>query len=114
MSEAQTNSPEVREGKEYEAQLLVYLNELVTEMYVVAHENGPSGVSDGSIDLIGDYCEALARRDPEMGSLLETKLEQRAPLREEVAPAEAESHYGLASRIRGALQPPTPAPPSAE
>jgi len=109
MNEAQTSTPERREGKAYEAELLVGLLGAVVELYEAAVEGGVE-VSDVSEDYVTWYCVAVTKRDPEMGKLLADMFEARSYQCQESFPVEAEEHCELATQLRRTMNPPTPLP----
>jgi hypothetical protein len=99
MTERLHNPEQPREGREYEVQQLVDLNELIQEMYDVGRGNRPGRVSDVAMDVLTDLAHAMTRRDPELGRLLVDKLIERAVERQGVAPSETYRHDELAQSI---------------
>lgn len=78
MSES-LSSPERQEsGSEYEADLLVTLNEAIEEVRWWGRENTGHHPPDLAPDALAWYCGAIAKRDPAFGRLLVRKLVERS------------------------------------
>lgn len=107
MNEDSPRTPdEVENGREYEAGKLVWLNELIQEMYDVAMGPNPRTVPDVALDVLQDLACAMVRRDPELGQLLVERLYERAEVRDrEAMPGSGEpwQHEELARAVSRTL-----------
>jgi hypothetical protein len=111
MAEQLHNHDERQEGRAYEVEQIIDLNELITETIYVGREGGVP-LQDGALDLLANLVVAMARRDPELGQLLVDKLTERTIEREAAgARDEADRHKILAQTVyQEALLPLTDTP----
>lgn len=65
-------------ASEYEAEMLVYLNESIEEYDSWIREHTGSVGPDAAPDVLADYCGVIAKRDAAFGRLLVRKLIERA------------------------------------
>lgn len=99
MQESESISPDSPEreeaiGKEFEVARLVELSRYVQEM--IARELPAQGGADYGFDILLEYSEALAKRDPEIGRMLVDALE--TPSNDNPDP-----DYDLSDRLRARL-----------
>src|ERR1700756_1424508 len=108
MSEHLSSPEEREEGREYEAEQLLRINECAQEMVDVAWREGgiPSFTGGPIFDHIYYLGKAIARRDPEFGRILVQKLTARAASND-VRPTEADTHEHLAGQIQDVLDEPS-------
>lgn len=103
MAERFPDSRETEQGPEYEAAMLVDINQAAQIMFDIADRAGVD-VGDGIFDSILFLGQAMTRRDPTFGHILVGKLQQRAA--ENLVdhhPTEAEANAHLAQQIEREL-----------
>lgn len=99
MQESESTSPDSPEreeaiGKEFEVAQLVGLSRYIQDM--IAREPPEQGGADYGFDLLLDYSQALAKRDPEIGHMLVEALETRSI-------DNPDPDYDLSDRLRARL-----------